>query len=173
MKKNASNFVNEPSKRMYFFLNELVGNSDVTQLDIVTKFGTYINHPRNYFNALFKGTISVTVDQILKAQVHFGLNPCDLFAEGKDYIPVHGSRAFVLNERSFIMDEKTIEQQPAKLFRAFEERMIRVESYIEVIEKEVVNSRIANSDLQEQQVYEAFRAEVREVANRRFDESGK
>ncbi len=78
-KPKGENFQNEPSRRMYYFLNELVGQTDITVQKVFEVFGKYQNNPRNYFNALYNGTISVKIDEILKAQKHLRLDPCILF----------------------------------------------------------------------------------------------
>jgi hypothetical protein len=72
-------FQNIPSKRLYDFLNQKVINREVTLQEIAETFDVYKKNPSSYFHALRTGITSVKLDHILKAQEHFGLNPCDLF----------------------------------------------------------------------------------------------
>lgn len=81
MHEKEEKFVNEPSRRMYKALTELISKTGLTPKDVAEKFEKYERTPRNYFNALLNGTISVTVDQILRAKEFFGIDPCKLFTD--------------------------------------------------------------------------------------------
>lgn len=72
-------FQNIPSKRLYEFLLKKVDKKEVTMQQIADTLDVYKKNPASYFHALRTGTTSVKLDHILKAQEHFGLNPCDLF----------------------------------------------------------------------------------------------
>ena len=72
-------FQNLPSKRLYDFLNKKIENKEVTLQQIANILDVYKKNPSSYFHALRTGITSVKLDHILKAQQHFGLNPCELF----------------------------------------------------------------------------------------------
>jgi hypothetical protein len=75
----TNTFVNEPSRKIYEFLQKKMSDGELTGIEIANVFGAYQKNPSSFFGALKTGKISITVDQILKAQQNFGLNPCDLF----------------------------------------------------------------------------------------------
>lgn len=84
MASKEEKFKNEPSRNLYKALTQLIDAKRLTAKDVATKFGQYEATPRNYFNAISSAKISVTVDQILKAQEFFGIDPCKLFTASKN-----------------------------------------------------------------------------------------
>lgn len=75
----GNKFQNLPSKRLHDFLNKKVENKEITLQQIADILDVYKKNPSSYFHALRTGITSVKLDHILKAQEHFGLDPCYLF----------------------------------------------------------------------------------------------
>lgn len=73
-----NNFANLPSKKMYQFLSKKLSNKEITHQDIADTFEAYQANASGYMYAIKTG-ISIKLEHVLKAQKHFGLNPCDLF----------------------------------------------------------------------------------------------
>lgn len=104
-------FKNEPSKRLYRALTDLIDRKRLTAKDVATKFGKYEETPRNYFNAVSSAKISVTVEQILKAQEFFGIDPCKLFTEkgkGKLYSQEDSSPDWQLNDDELKLEQRNL-----------------------------------------------------------------
>lgn len=73
------NFKNTPSERFYFFFDEKKTSKELTDNVIAEKFGKYTGNPGVFLRNIKDGKNSVTVEMIMLAQQHFGLNPGSLF----------------------------------------------------------------------------------------------
>lgn len=82
---SENRFANIPTKKMYLFLSKKVAEKEITHQEIAATFKKYQNNPGGYLYALKTG-VSIQLDHILKAQKHFGLNPCELFSHEKKVI---------------------------------------------------------------------------------------
>lgn len=94
MKENK--FVNIPTQKFYEFLEQKVRSGDITVKEIAEKLDAYKSNPSSYLSALKTGKISVTVDQLLKAEQHFGFKAAGFFSGNS--ISVEADNYMVFNE---------------------------------------------------------------------------
>jgi len=78
------NYKNLPSQKFFEFFSKKINNKEITREDLAVKLEKYENNPSVLLNGIKYGKNSVTVEMILKAQEHFGLDPCDLFHEQRE-----------------------------------------------------------------------------------------
>jgi len=92
-----NHFANEPTKRFYHLLNDKVQKGEITVKEIADVMDAYKTNPSNFLSAMKTGRISVTTDQILKAEEKWGLNPVRLFSHNP-----------VIDELTVLNDEEVI-----------------------------------------------------------------
>ncbi|MGN6618223.1 MAG: hypothetical protein ACTHJ5_13700 [Ilyomonas sp.] len=75
-----------PSQRFHDFMDNKISREKLKLSTVIEIIGKYEKNPSNFLSSLRRGDRGVTVEEILKCQDHFGLNPCDLFEKKKpDY----------------------------------------------------------------------------------------
>jgi len=104
MALTLGSFANIPTQKMYLFLLKKVTDKEITHQEIADTFEKYQKNPGGYLYALKTG-VSIQLDHILKAQKHFGLNPCDLFGQSKK------NKAYEMNETFSLVAEDSQEKR--------------------------------------------------------------
>ena len=73
------NFKNKPTELFFRFLRKNLNTNKISLTEIAEKLDRYHSNPNALLHALSSGKSSITVEMILLAETHFGLDPCLLF----------------------------------------------------------------------------------------------